>query len=303
MVVLAAAVRHAAVDIGSNTTRLLVAEVGDDGVWRELMTQRAYTLIGKQTGSSGRLRKRVIANTAEVVSTQVRLAREMGADDITIVATAAVRAAPNRDKLVEAVLERTDLPVRILSGSEEAQLAFLGATKRLGAPAGGTIAVIDVGGGSTELAIGTVDEGAIWDATFRVGSGMLTEAYVKSDPPGVGELSNVRQHVSGVFEDLELPAIDKAVAVGGTATSLRRIVGAELSHETLERGIRILAEAPAAEVAERFDLAPERVQLLPAGMLVLEELSDLIGLPLSIGNGGLREGVILAGIAETQAAA
>jgi exopolyphosphatase / guanosine-5'-triphosphate,3'-diphosphate pyrophosphatase len=303
VVVLAAAVRHAAVDIGSNTTRLLVAEVGDDGVWRELMTQRAYTLIGKQTGSSGRLRKRVIANTAEVVSTQVRLAREMGADDITIVATAAVRAAPNRDKLVEAVLERTDLPVRILSGSEEAQLAFLGATKRLGAPAEGTIAVIDVGGGSTELAIGTVDEGAIWDATFRVGSGMLTEAYVKSDPPGVGELSNVRQHVSGVFEDLELPAIDKAVAVGGTATSLRRIVGAELSHETLERGIRILAEAPAAEVAERFDLAPERVQLLPAGMLVLEELSDLIGLPLSIGNGGLREGVILAGIAETQAAA
>ncbi|MFL5838972.1 MAG: hypothetical protein ACJ77Z_00785 [Thermoleophilaceae bacterium] len=300
---MAAAVRHAAVDIGSNTTRLLVAEVGDDGVWRELMTQRAYTLIGKQTGSSGRLRKRVIANTAEVVSTQVRLAREMGADDITIVATAAVRAAPNRDKLVEAVLERTDLPVRILSGSEEAQLAFLGATKRLGAPAGGTIAVIDVGGGSTELAIGTVDEGAIWDATFRVGSGMLTEAYVKSDPPGVRELSNVRQHVSGVFEDLELPAIDKAVAVGGTATSLRRIVGAELSHETLERGIRILAEAPAAEVAERFDLAPERVQLLPAGMLVLEELSDLIGLPLSIGNGGLREGVILAGIAETQAAA
>src|SRR4051812_35220769 len=79
-------------------------------------------------------------------------------------------------------------------------------------------------------------------------------------------------------------------------------VGAELSHETLERGIRILAEAPAAEVAERFDLAPERVQLLPAGMLVLEELSDLLGLPLSIGNGGLREGVILSGVAEAQAA-
>jgi exopolyphosphatase/guanosine-5'-triphosphate,3'-diphosphate pyrophosphatase len=290
------------VDIGSNTTRLLVAEVDEDGVWRELMTQRAYTLIGKQTGSSGRLRKKVITNVSEVVSTQVRLAREMGADDITIVATAAVRAAPNRDKLVEAVLERTDLPVRILSGSEEAQLAFIGATKRLGAPAEGTIAVIDVGGGSTEIAIGTVDDGSTWDATFRVGSGMLTAAYVKSDPPGVGELSQVRQHVSGVFEGLELPAVDKAVAVGGTATSLRRIVGAELSHETLERGIRILAEAPAAEVAERFDLAPERVQLLPAGMLVLEELSDLLGLPLSIGNGGLREGVILAGVAEAQAA-
>jgi exopolyphosphatase/guanosine-5'-triphosphate,3'-diphosphate pyrophosphatase len=295
------ALRLACVDIGSNTTRLLVAEVDDGGVWRELMTQRAYTLIGKQTGSSGELPAGVIANTAEVVSTQVRLAREMGANEIVIVATAAVRAAPNKDKLLDLILERTDLPVRVLSGSEEAQLAFIGATKRLGAPAEGSIVVIDVGGGSTEIAIGTVDDGPTWDATFRVGSGMLTEAYVTSDPPAPKDLDHVRQHVSGVFEGLELPPVDKAVAVGGTATSLRRIVGAELEHETLERGIRILAEAPAAEVAERFDLAPERVQLLPAGMLVLEELSDLLGLPLSIGNGGLREGVILSAVAEAAA--
>jgi exopolyphosphatase/guanosine-5'-triphosphate,3'-diphosphate pyrophosphatase len=295
-------VRLACVDIGSNTTRLLVAEIDGDGVWRELMTQRAYTLIGKQAEKDGTIPKRVLANTVEVVSTQVRLAREMGADDVTIVATAAVRGAPNKDKLLDAILARTDLSVRVLSGHEEAQLAFIGATKRLGAPAEGTIVVIDVGGGSTEIAIGTVDEGSTWDATFRVGSGMLTEAYVTNDPPGVGDLDLIRQHVSGVFEGLELPEIDKAVAVGGTATSLRRLVGAELSHETLERGIRILTESPAADVAERFDLAPERVELLPAGMLVLEELSDLIGLPLSIGNGGLREGVILTQVAEAQAA-
>jgi exopolyphosphatase/guanosine-5'-triphosphate,3'-diphosphate pyrophosphatase len=293
---------HACVDIGSNTTRLLVAEVDDDGVWRELMTQRAYTLIGKQADSSGRIPKKVLANTADVVSTQVRLAREMGAEDITIVATAAVRAAPNKDKLLDAIAEDTGIAVRLLSGHEEAQLAFVGATKRLGAPAEGTVVVIDVGGGSTEIAIGTVDDGSTWDATFRVGSGMLAEAYVTSDPPLVGDLDRIRQHVSGVFEGLDLPHIDKAVAVGGSATSLRRLVGAELSHETLERGLRILTESPAAEVAERFDLAPERVELLPAGMLVLEELSDLIGMPLSIGNGGLREGVILTGMAEAQAA-
>ena len=293
---------HACVDIGSNTTRLLVADVDDDGVWRELMTQRAYTLIGKQSDKDGRMPKKVVANTAEVVSTQVRLARELGADDITIVATAAVRGAPNNDKLIDLIQERTDLPVRVLSGHEEAQFAFVGATKRLGAPAEGTIVVIDVGGGSTEIAVGTVDDGSTWDATFRVGSGMLTEAYVTTDPPGDDDLDKVRKHVSGVFEGLDLPPIDKAVAVGGTATSLRKIVGAELEHETLERGLRVLTEAPAAEVAERFDLAPERVELLPAGMLVLEELSDLLGLPLSIGNGGLREGVILTGVAEAQAA-
>ncbi|HYZ29642.1 MAG TPA: hypothetical protein VE570_11330 [Thermoleophilaceae bacterium] len=294
--------RLACVDIGSNTTRLLVAEIDDAGVWRELMTQRAYTLIGKQTDKSGRIPDDVIANTVEVVSTQVRLAREMGADDVMIVATAAVRSAPNKDTLVSLIVDRTGLPVRVLSGHEEAQLSFIGATKRLGAPAEGTIAVMDVGGSSTEIAIGTVDDGPSWDNTFRVGSGMLTEAYVTSDPPSARELDRVRQHVGGVFEGLELPHVEKAVAVGGTATSLRRLVGAELSHETLERGIRILAEAPAAEVAERFDLAPERVRLLPAGMLILEELSDLLSLPLSIGNGGLREGVILSAVAEAQAA-
>ena len=293
---------HAVVDIGSNTTRLLVADVDDEGVWRELMTQRAYTLIGKQTEKDGTIPKKVVQNTAEVVSTQVRLAREMGADDISIVATAAVRGAPNREKLLDQIRKRTDLEVRVLTGHEEAQYAFVGATKRLGAPAEGTIVVIDVGGGSTEIAVGTSDEGSTWDATFRVGSGMLTEAYIDSDPPTDSELDKIRKHVSGVFEGLELPQIDKAVAVGGTATSLRKIVGAELEHETLERGLRVLTEAPAAEVAERFDLAPERVEILPAGMVILEELSDLIGLALSIGNGGLREGVILTGVTEAQAA-
>ncbi len=83
------------------------------------------------------------------------------------------------------------------------------------------------------------------------------------------------------------------MAVGGTATSLRRLVGAELAHETLERGVRVLSVTPIAEVAERFELDPERVRLLPAGILVLEAVSDCLGLPLRIARGGLREGVIL----------
>jgi exopolyphosphatase/guanosine-5'-triphosphate,3'-diphosphate pyrophosphatase len=288
---------YACVDIGSNTTRLLVAEIDGGGVWRELMTQRAYTLIGKQTGKGGKLPKKSIDEIVDVVATQVRLARDTGAEDIAIVATAAVRAARNRDTLVEQITTLTSLPVHILTGSEEAQLAFVGATKRLGAPAEGSIIVIDVGGGSTELAVGTIEDGPTWDATFRVGSGMLTEAYVTNDPPGAVELDHIRRHVGGVFEGLELPHVDKAVAVGGTATSLKKLVGTELDHETLERGLRILAESQVAELQERFDLTPERAHLLPAGMLILEELSDLIGLPLQIGNGGLREGVILSRVA------
>jgi len=303
-VLLFAGVILACVDIGSNTTRLLVAEISeDDGAWRELMTQRAYTLIGKQIGKRGKLPRSAIDQIADVVATQVRLARETGADAVSIVATAAVRSARNRDELVEQITTLTGLPVHILTGSEEARLAFIGATKRLGAPAEGSIIVVDVGGGSTDMAVGTIDDGPTWDATFRVGSGMLTESYVTTDPPGVGELERIRQHVSGVFEGLELPHVDKAVAVGGTATSLKKLVGNELDHETLERGIRILAESQVAELQERFDLTPERAHLLPAGMLILEELSDLIGLTLQIGNGGLREGVILSRLGERSAIA
>jgi exopolyphosphatase/guanosine-5'-triphosphate,3'-diphosphate pyrophosphatase len=81
--------------------------------------------------------------------------------------------------------------------------------------------------------------------------------------------------------------------VGGTATSLRRLLGAELAHDTLERGIRVLYSTPIPEVARRFELDTERVRLLPAGILVLEAISDLLGLPLRIARGGLREGVLL----------
>ena len=85
----------------------------------------------------------------------------------------------------------------------------------------------------------------------------------------------------------------QAVAVGGSATSLRRLVGAVLEYETLERGIRVLAGDPTADVAKRFELDPGRVRILTTGVLILEKLSELLGQPLQIGKGGLREGVIL----------
>ncbi|HET8674082.1 MAG TPA: hypothetical protein VFL87_10625, partial [Thermoleophilaceae bacterium] len=103
----------------------------------------------------------------------------------------------------------------------------------------------------------------------------------------------VRMHVSGTFEGLEVPPALHAVATGGSASALRRLVGAELDYETLERGIRVLASLSIAEVAKRFELDPERVRVLPGGVLLFEELSRLLGRPISVGKGGIREGVIL----------
>jgi exopolyphosphatase / guanosine-5'-triphosphate,3'-diphosphate pyrophosphatase len=284
-------VAYACIDIGSNTTRLLVAEPSG-GRLRELMTQRAFTSLGKAT-TKGRIPKEKVAETAEVVATQARLARELGAEDIAVVATAAVRSAKNRDEFAAAVEAESGLPVRVLSGHEEARLAFLGATRTFGGPLEGSIAVVDVGGGSTEVVIGTLADGASWEESFRIGSGFLADAYLGSDPPSAIELESVRSHVGGMFEGLEVPPAVHAVASGGSASALRRLVGAELVYETLERAIRILASAPIPEVAKRFELDPERVRVLPAGVLIFEELSVKLGMPLSVGKGGIREGVIL----------
>lgn len=283
---------YACIDIGSNTTRLLVAEPGE-GVLREVMAQRAFTRLGKGLRRDGRIADAKLDEVGEVVATQVRLARELGAGPLRAVATAAIRRAANGPELCDVVRERAGVDVEVLDGDEEARLAFVGATRTLGHPVEGDVAVVDVGGGSSELAIGTVAGGVHWSASFGIGSGYLADAYLRSDPPSIDELEAVRQHAGGAFEGVEVATPSLAVAVGGSATSLRRLVGAELEHETLERGVRVLATTPAAEVARRFELDPERVRLLPAGILILEAISDRLGCPLQIGRGGVREGVIL----------
>jgi len=282
----------ACVDIGSNTTRLLVAE-WDGTRLRELMTQRVYTRLGKVIRRSGGMPSDAVAAETDVVTTQVRHARELGAREIAIVATAAIRGAANRLELVESIEGSTGLRPRILTDSEEARLAFLGASRSLGSPPAGTLGVLDVGGGSTEIAVGSLDDGVSWFASFAIGSGFLADSYFRSDPPSPHELHAADQHARGCFEGLHAPDIDRAVAVGGSATALRRVAGAELSHEALERAIRVLSTAPADEVAERFELDPERVRLLPAGILVIDAVSDTLGWGLKAGGGGLREGCIL----------
>ncbi len=282
----------AAIDIGSNTTRVLVAEPRE-GQLNKVMEQRAYTRIGKSTTKDGSITQPMIHEVGEVVGTQVRLAEELGAEAIKAVATAAIRQARNRDEVVQAIGEVSGVKVEVLSEEEEGRLAFIGATKTLGHPVEGRVAVVDVGGGSSEVVLGTVAGGADRVHSFQIGSGMLAEELLKSDPPSAAELREVRERINEFFDGLEVEQPDQAVAVGGSATSLRRLVGAVLEYETLERGVRVLASDPVDEVARRFELDPRRVGILPTGVLLLEKISQLLGQPLQIGKGGLREGVIL----------
>jgi exopolyphosphatase/guanosine-5'-triphosphate,3'-diphosphate pyrophosphatase len=282
----------AAIDIGSNTTRVLVAEPVD-GQLKKVMEQRAYTRINKALGKKGEILPAKVDEVCEVVATQVRLAQELGAEQIRAVATAAVREAPNCEQVAAAISSASGVRVDVLSDEEEGRLSFIGATKALGHPVEGKIGVVDVGGGSTEIIIGTVAGGVEKVRSWHVGSGELADELIASDPPSAAEIRKVRDRIDDIFAGVEVEHPAQAVAVGGSATSLRRLVGAVLEYETLERGIRVLCGDPAADVARRFELDPVRVRILTTGVLLLEKVSELLGQPLQIGKGGLREGVIL----------
>jgi len=281
----------ACIDIGSNTTRVLIADA-EDGRLREVLQRRAFTRIGKGL-KGGEIPRAKIDEVAGVVAGQCALVGQVGAEALRVVATAAIRAAANQDEFAAAIRESAGVEVEILDGEEEARLAFLGATRTLGHALDGSVGVVDVGGGSTELAIGTLPEGATWSQSFRVGSGLLTDGYRRSDPPSAAELHAMREHAHGVFEGLDVPAVDAAVAVGGSAASLRRLVGAVLDPESLQRAMRVLSADVSEEVARRFSIDRERVMLLPAGLTVLDAASHALGRPLQIGRGGLREGLLL----------
>jgi exopolyphosphatase/guanosine-5'-triphosphate,3'-diphosphate pyrophosphatase len=274
----------ACVDIGTNTTRVLVADV-EDGRLTEVMQQRAFTRIGLRPEIS----RAKIGEVALVVADQVAQALECGAEHVRVVATAAIRAAVNRDEFLAGM----SVDVDILDGADEARLAFLGATKTLGCELPGMVAVVDVGGGSTEIAVGTTEAGVSWSSSFHVGSGLLADHYLISDPPSLAELRAARDHAMDVLATRAFPAADCAVAVGGSAASLRKVVGEQLDPASLKRALKLLCGGPAAGVARTFALDADRVRLLPAGILVLDACAQRLRQPLQIGRGGLREGVLL----------
>jgi exopolyphosphatase/guanosine-5'-triphosphate,3'-diphosphate pyrophosphatase len=282
----------ACVDIGTNTTRLLVAERDGERL-REVAAVRRFLPIAP--GADGTIPQETVAQLAEVVAAHVRLARDHGVSDVRTVATAAIRSAANRHELCRAVHEATGVEVEVLSGEQEAALAFAGAIATVGEPAPvGLIGVIDVGGGSSELVAGTAGEGVAWWASFPLGSALLTDRHVRNDPPALDDLAAVRADIDAVLASVSPPTPRAVLAVGGSATSLAAAAGGELAPETIARVLSVLIAEPAADAARRLGLPVQRVRLLPAGLLALEAAWIAFGrAPLRVVQGGLREGVIL----------
>src|SRR4051794_16838289 len=230
--------RCACIDIGSNTTRLLVADVADGGL--EIVVQeRVFTRIGRRIDATGVIPDATVEAVSDVVAAQRESAERAGAVHLRVVATAAIRCAANREELLAALRERARVEVVILSGDDEARLAFTGATRTLPSPPDGTIAVVDVGGMSTEIAVGTMADGVSWARSFDVGSGSLA-GLCRSDPPSAGDVDAMRAEAADGFAAADIPPSDDAVAVGGSAASLPTLVGPVLDDGARDRALGLL---------------------------------------------------------------
>ena len=229
-----------------------------------------------------------------MVAEQLALAEQAGARTVRTVATAVIRSAVNRDEFCRAMREHGGVDVCVLDGEEEARLAFLGATRTLGRPPPGRVAVVDVGGGSTEIAVGTLAGGVEWWRSLAFGSGFLADAYLGGDPPSprpswTRSASTPRRCSTASTRRRSTPRSRSAAApprcAGSSATC-------STAH-SLARALEALTSGPATDVAARFELDPQRVRLMPAGLLALEAAGLALRQPLQIARGGLREGVLL----------
>ena len=283
--------RRACIDIGSNTIRLLVADCDASGLV-ERHRERVFTRLGEALGDDGAIPPDKLDEACAVVAGQLARARRFGATEIRCVATAAVRRARNGDELVERLRGSCGgLNIELLTAEDEARLAFRGALRSLRGEPGEPVSVIDVGGGSSELVVGTPGQGVTWWASFPLGSSDIAHDFLTADPPSAGDVEHARERVRQALAGIAPPPSTSAVAIG--ADSLVRLVGPVLDADAFRSSLALLLGSSRGELARGLGFEVERLRLLPAGLLILEAVSKLLGTPLQIVSGGLREGVLL----------
>jgi exopolyphosphatase/guanosine-5'-triphosphate,3'-diphosphate pyrophosphatase len=279
----------AAVDEGTNSTRLLVAEPEEGGGFEELARDMIITRLGQGVDATGRLASDALERTLEVIARYVRRARALHVERIRVGATAAVRDASNADSFERPVRELAGTAPEIVSGDEESRLSFLGATRGLDAPA--SFLVLDIGGGSTEFVLGT--ERPTSAISTQMGSVRLTERFVRRDPPPAADVDRMRAAVGELLDDVEraIPVADARtfVAVAGTSTTVQAIA-LGLGFYDPERIHRTrLSRADAARVSSRLAgmttgeraalpvMAPGRADVIVAGSVILVAIMERFG--------------------------
>jgi exopolyphosphatase / guanosine-5'-triphosphate,3'-diphosphate pyrophosphatase len=296
-----AAVRVGIVDVGANTLRLLVA-ARDNGQLVALREQRVQLGLGDEIEQNGAIGEEKLREAATIARAHVRRARKLGCNRIDVLVTSPGRQAENGSELVERLAAATNVSTRVLEPEEEGELAWHGAVAALEDPPE-SVAVCDVGGGSTQLVVGTLSGGPAWARSVDLGSLRLTRRALTSSPPSAAELDRARDEVEAAFVDLAPPLARAAIATGGTARALRKVVGPELDEHTLAEGRRKLAKRSSSAIASSYSVDRARARTLLAGTLILSEVQRRLGTTLEVGRGGVREGAALVALEELSAAA
>lgn len=297
--------RYAAIDVGTNSVLLLVAEERD-GRFQPVLERAEITRLGRGVDRTGRLAEDAIEETVRCLEDFARTARGLGVAGFAVTATSAARDAENGADFRRAVKERAGLEVQIISGEREAELSFAAIHSDFGA-GGRPLVALDIGGGSTEVIFG---QGGRIDfrRSFEVGSVRMTERFVSAHPVPPSERDRIREHLRQTFAALPAPPeAARLIGVAGTVTTLfavlfevepydaARVHGGEIERSALTRLADTLCALPLEARRKLPGLQPKRADVIAAGALVLEAAMDRLGAPrCTVSDRGLRWGLLAA---------
>ncbi len=316
--------RIASIDIGTNTVLLLVADVAKDGTLRVVEHQQRVPRLGRDVDERRVIHASAFDRIAWILNEYKNLARQMGTDRLVAGATAAVRDAVNRDEFISYLKQTTDIDVEIISGEDEASLTYYGAVSGLPAPTP-PAAVIDIGGGSTEVSFpkptdaspGNISPAerskpavasALERRSFPFGCVRVTERFFKHSPPEPEELRRAAGAVTSEFSQLRgvNPSAFTLIGVAGTATTLacidqglpdfevEKVSGYMLDRKRVEDWFTKLGGMTTAEIRSLSNATEGRADILTAGALILSQFMNQLRIEkVTVSERGLRYGLIL----------
>ncbi len=287
--------RVAALDCGTNSLRLLVADVAPDGSITDLAREMRVVRLGEGVDRTGELSPVALKRTLDVLAEYTATLRDLGADRVRMVATSATRDARNRDEFTRGVRDVLGVDPEVITGDEEAALSFAGATGELAAQPGldHPYLVVDIGGGSTEFILGDAGGKPVASRSVDIGCVRLAERHLASDPAAPHQLAAAQADADAAIAEVRAAVpIEQAgtlVAVAGTATTVaalslglaeydaERIHLSAVSLPEVERVYTELSVMTAAERAALGPMHPGRVDVIVAGALVLRQVVRAVG--------------------------
>lgn len=281
--------RVAGIDCGTNSIRLLVAEA-EGGRLRDLVRTMEIVRLGQGVDRTGRFAPEAIERTLAVTSEYAAICRRHRVESIRFAATSATRDASNRDYFLDGIYERLGVPVEIVSGEQEARLSFDGAASVLREKVAADVPVlaVDLGGGSTELVLGTMAKGVQASFSMDVGSVRMRERHLRTDPPTASEVEAARVDIRAALDEAEahvpIGQARELIGLAGTVTSVtakhlglevydsQRVHGSRMTLAEIEAATGWFISSSTAQIAQLPFLHPGRVDVIAAGALVWQEV-------------------------------